>query len=129
MAVIDGKQDAFRLYETGEIVYEQEAWYATQHRATVLLANTKDVHNADIETIRALAAEKREFQKHLPLVADGFLEIHVSFNKAPIPSNDEDYDADTYLRDAIVRALGCVGFMDDEIDIKVRSLELKRKED
>ena len=129
LAVIDEKQMVFRLLESGETVYEQEAWYTPQARVQYLLDNCKKVHEGKIDDLRAICREKLERRKTLPLVAEGFLEVHISFNKAPIPSNDEDYDADTYLRDAIVRALGCVGFMDDEIDIKVRSLELKRKED
>ena len=121
---------AFRLLESEEVVYEQEAWYAPQAKIQRLLDNTKLIHGMELNDIRKECQEKREKDKELPLVASGFIEVHLSFSNLPLrePSDlPDDLDPEADLRERIMMALNGVDFTDDEIDFKVREFEEYRQ--
>jgi len=121
---------AFRLLESEEVVYEQEAWYAPQAKIQRLLDNTKLIHGVELNDIRKECQEKREKDKELPLVASGFVEVHLSFSNLPLrdPSAlPDDLSPERDLCDRIRLALNSLQFADDEIDFKVREFEEFRR--
>jgi hypothetical protein len=122
----EDQQMRFRLLETDEIVYEQEVWYAPKAMVKQLLDSAKSRHAGELSDIRAICRKTREQDRNLPLVANGFIEIHLSFSNRPlhdISELPEGLSPQEEICDRITMALNDLDFTNEQIDIKVREFE------
>lgn len=130
MAVGPGEQMSFRLLESGKVVYEQEIWYVPQAKVQRLLDGCERMHEGDIEDIRVVWQAQLEQEEELPLVASGFIEVHLSFSNLPLRDPSElpdDLSTEGDLCERIRLALNDLELADDEIDFKVREFEEFRR--
>ena len=119
------KQMAFRLIESEEIVYEQEAWFTKKEKISKLLSACDNIIGSDISDVRESFFKERKDRENLPLSADGFLEIYATVKDFLIPPNINEKEVGEYLDKKITEALVCIGFSSGQFEIKIRSLNTK----
>lgn len=126
-----GSLAAFKLRGSGQVVYEQEAWYAPEPLLTKLLKNTDEIKTATIEELREQHIAATEKENQLPLFASGFVQIYLNFEDILIPEedigDDEEFDVQAFLADRIALALSHAGFERPD-EMKFRELDEERRE-
>lgn len=118
------KQMSFRLLESADVAYEQEVWFAPKEKLQKLLDGCENIHAVELSDVRSGYRDKKEREKLLPLAADGFLEVHLSFKDVPLPREAKlgDFDTEGYLIDRLEWALHEIGFKEEGITFKMREL-------